>query len=240
MRVVISQSMYFPWVGFLEQLRLADVFVVYDDVQFSKGSFTNRVQIKTAAGARWLTVPLPYLHLGKRINAVLLDNQRDWRGEHREQLTRAYGAAPYIDEMLALLAYVFDRPFANLSELSHASTTALANYFGLFDHLKRYNSLDLNVHGKGSQRVLDIVQAVGGTEYITGLGALKYLDHEAFERAGIEVRYMNYLKLSYPQLHGNFDPYVSALDLVANCGREGAQYMKSQTSHWKEFINEST
>ncbi|NBX37756.1 MAG: hypothetical protein EBR10_11170, partial [Planctomycetes bacterium] len=51
MRIVISQSMYFPWVGFLEQMSLADIFVVYDDVQFSKGSFTSRVQAKTAAGS---------------------------------------------------------------------------------------------------------------------------------------------------------------------------------------------
>ena len=54
-RVVISQSMLFPWVGLLEQMRLADVFVHYDDVQFSKGSFVNRVQVKTPDGVRWMT-----------------------------------------------------------------------------------------------------------------------------------------------------------------------------------------
>ena len=48
MKVVISQSMFFPWVGFLEQLKLADVYVFYDDVQFSKGSFTNRVRVKAS------------------------------------------------------------------------------------------------------------------------------------------------------------------------------------------------
>ena len=46
--VVISQPMLFPWVGMFEQIRLADVYVHYTDVQFSKGSFVNRVQIKTA------------------------------------------------------------------------------------------------------------------------------------------------------------------------------------------------
>ena len=48
MKVVISQSMFFPWVDFLEQLKLADLNVFYDDVQFSKGSFTNRVRIKAS------------------------------------------------------------------------------------------------------------------------------------------------------------------------------------------------
>ena len=59
MRVVISQSMYFPWVGMLEQIRLADVFIHYDDVQFSKGSFSNRVQVKQPDGtSAWMTIPL--------------------------------------------------------------------------------------------------------------------------------------------------------------------------------------
>lgn len=96
MQVVISQSMYFPWVGFLEQLRLADVFVVYDDVQFSKGSFTNRVQIKTSTGSRWMTVPLQNFHLGQQIDQVRLDDRRDWRGQHRDMLRKAYHQAPFL------------------------------------------------------------------------------------------------------------------------------------------------
>ena len=63
MNLVISQSMYFPWVGMLEQIRLADVFMHYDDVQLARG-FYNRVQVKTAQGARWLTVPLRDKHQG--------------------------------------------------------------------------------------------------------------------------------------------------------------------------------
>ena len=70
MQIVISQSMLFPWIGLMEQIRLADVFVHYNDVQFSKGSFVNRVQIKTSQGTKWMTVPLENLHLGQRINEV--------------------------------------------------------------------------------------------------------------------------------------------------------------------------
>ncbi len=67
-RVLITQSFLFPWVGLLEQVRLCDICVHYDDVQFSKGSFTNRVQLKLADGSRWMTVPLANFHLGQLIN----------------------------------------------------------------------------------------------------------------------------------------------------------------------------
>lgn len=238
MQVVISQSMYFPWVGFLEQLRLAEVFVLYDDVQFSKGSFTNRVQIKTAAGPRWLTVPLAGIHLGQRIDDVQLDDRRDWRAQHRDMLWQAYRKAPFVADMLALVEAVFARPSASLSELSHASMLTLADYFGLVTHLRQLDATTLDIEGSSSQRVLDIVRAVGGTVYITGHGARNYLNHQAFEDAGIAVRYMDYRRAPYPQLHGEFTPYVSALDLVANCGREGARHIQSTTLEWKEFIHE--
>ena len=105
MNVVISQSMYFPWVGFLEQMRLADAFVQYDDVQFSRGSFTNRVPPTTAPGTRWLTVPLQGVHLGQRIEEVLLDNHSDWRGQHISQLTDAYRKSPFLADMLAVVEF---------------------------------------------------------------------------------------------------------------------------------------
>ena len=55
--VVVSQSMYFPWRGLLDQIRQADVFVYYDDVQLVRG-FCNRVHVKTLQGYKWITVPL--------------------------------------------------------------------------------------------------------------------------------------------------------------------------------------
>ena len=71
--VVVSQPMFFPWVGMFEQIRLADAYVHYTDVQFSKGSFVNRVQIKTADGFRWLTVPLKNVALGQNIDGEQSD-----------------------------------------------------------------------------------------------------------------------------------------------------------------------
>jgi hypothetical protein len=240
MRIVISQSMYFPWVGFLEQLRLADIFVRYDDVQFSKGSFTNRVQIKTAAGSRWLTVPLRHIRLGQRIDQVELDDSTDWRGQHREMLRQAYLQAPFRDEMLDLVDRVFAQPASTIADVSHASVLALAEYFGLTSKLRVLDSATLGITGNSSRRVLDIVLALAGDVYITGHGARNYLDHELIENSGVSVEYMQYRCLPYPQLHGDFTPYVSGLDLVANLGREGVRNIQSTAVKWREFLNEST
>lgn len=239
MRVVVSQSMYFPWVGFLEQILLADAFVVYDDVQFSKGSFTNRVQIKTATGSRWLTLPLSGLRLGQKINEVQLNNKKDWRRAHLDKLQQAYREAPFLMDMLDLVDRVFAGSYSSLAEISSRSMFEVAKYFDLTVDLSQFNSVDLGVGGGGSQRVLDIVRRLGGDTYITGHGAKNYIDHQSFEENGIDVCYMNYQCVPYPQLHGKFTPYVSSLDLIANCGPLGIDYLQPKTINWKEYVDES-
>jgi hypothetical protein len=239
MRIVISQPMYFPWVGFLEQLQIAQVLVVYDDVQFSKGSFTNRVQAKTAAGCRWLSVPLRNVRLGQRIDEVQVAEVTDWRARHRGLVSQAYADAPFLGEMLFLYDDAVRTPAVSIGDLSLRSTQALLKYFGVNPDLRIVHATELGIGGSGSQRVLDIVRSLGGTEYVTGHGGRGYLNHTAFDRAGIAVSYMQYRCVPYPQLHGAFTPYVSALDLVANCGPSGAQYLQPHTVPWSTFCNES-
>lgn len=230
--------MYFPWIGLLEQIRLADTFVHYDDVQFSKGSFINRVQIKTAKGVRWLTIPLRQMRLGQRIDEVEVAAASTWQPRHLEAIQSAYVDAPYLHDALNLMERVFARSDTNLKSVARESMMALATYFGLTERARFLDSVSLPVTGRGSDRVLGLVNHLGGDVYITGHGARNYLDHEQFERAGIAVEYMCYECRQYPQLHGAFTPYVSALDLVANCGRDGVRYICSSTMPWREMMND--
>ncbi len=234
--VVISQPMFFPWIGLLEQLRMADVWVHYDDVQFSKGSFTNRVQVKTAQGSQWLTVPLRDLRLGQLIKDVAVDDRHDWRKKHLATLAQAYAKAPHRDEMLALVEGVYRQPAASVGELAIASMRVLHGYFGFERPAEWFFSSQMGVDGHGSPRVLEIVKKFGGARYITGHGASNYLDHEAFDAVGVRVEYLDYRKTPYPQLHGEFTSFVSALDLVANCGRAGREVIASSAVYWKDFV----
>lgn len=234
-RVVVSQPMYFPWVGTLEQIRLADVFVHYSDVQFTRGFF-NRVQVKTVRGSEWLTVPLRDQHRGQLISEVAIDERVDWRSKHREMLRHAYSKTRYLSELLAIFDDVASTYVSNLADLSVASMMALTKYFGLTDDCQFRDSRSLGISGSGSQRLLDLTINVGGSVYITGHGARKYLNYEIFERAGIAVEYMSYHLSEYPQSHGAFTPYVTALDLVANCGPQGREFVRSTSIPWREFI----
>lgn len=235
--LVISQPMLFPWVGMFEQIRLADIFVYYVDVQFSKGSFVNRVQIKTSSGIKWLTVPLLGVRLGQKIKEVEVNYQKDWRHRHFEFLRQTYKAAPYKHDVMDLVSTVYAEKHPTIDALSRKSMDVVIDYFGLNHDLQSYLSSSLNLKGKSSQRVLDVVKHFQADEYVTGHGASNYLDHEIFEQNGVKVAYMNYLKKAYLQDFGEFTPYVSILDLIAHCGVEGVNNICSNAIYWKDFFN---
>lgn len=235
-RIGISQSMLFPWVGLLEQVRLADVFVHYDDVQFSKGSFVNRVQIKTPEGMRWMTVPLEGLRLGQGIDEVQPAPGSTWQTAHLDLLKRSFATAAFAGDALSLCREVYAVEHPNLGSLARASLMALVRYFGLDAETQFVDVTEMDVPGSSSDRVLDVVQRLGGNVYITGHGASRYLDHLGFERQGVQVEYMDYRRQAYPQSHGEFSPYVSGLDLVAHCGRDGERFIGSGTKPWRDFV----
>lgn len=234
-RIVVSQPMIFPWVGLFEQIRLADVYVHYDDVQLPLGrSFVTRVQLKNPDGFQWLTLPVARgPHLAK-INESLTKEIRDWRGEHIRVLTSLYSTAPHFEEMIELVQEIYDYRDHNIAVLNSRGIQQVARYFDL-ECTFRVSS-EMAVPGSSSERLLAIVQKLNGSTYITGHGAKGYLDHEMFERNGINVEYINYQRAAYEQLYGEFTPFVSVLDLIANVGKAGRGVFVSPSIPWKEFI----
>lgn len=231
-RVVISQPMYFPWAGFMAQMALADVYIWLDDAQFSKGSFTNRVQVKLPSGRKWMSVPLDGTGSFQRIDGLAAKG-RDWVSSHRQMLTQSLRAAPDSARALALFDQVMAQE-GSLCDLLIAGAEAQARALGVLPP-RILRSSAMGCEGSSSDRVLRLVQAVGGRDYITGHGAWGYLDHEAFEAADITVSYMDYSPLPWHQAHGDFTPFVTGLDLLAGAGASAKSHLQPQSIDWRAF-----
>ena len=193
------------------------------------------MQIKTTDGTPWLTVPLAENKLGQRLNEAQ-PAAHDWQRKHWTTLQQSYATGPHVAEMLALVESVFAAGQASLAGLSAASMEALADSFEVMPETVLRSSEMAAIEGGGSERVLAICRELGAKRYVTGQGAVDYLDHAAFDEAGIAVEYMDYKKRAYPQLHGDFTPFVSALDLLANCGQAGRDVIAPRTVCWKDFV----
>lgn len=234
--VIISQPMYFPWVGIFEQIRLADVFVFYDDVQFTRG-FINRVQCKTPEGTNWITAPLRKHSRNTLICDLQIQEEKEWRIKHISSLQRSFSGAMFSDDALILATDTLYQRGLSFADMLIEGIHRIRKYFFIGESCLYYKSSELGIGGYKSARIKNIVKHFGGERYITGLGALNYLDHEDFEKDNIEVQYMNYKKLVYPQKHGDFTPFISILDLIANCGRDGRNYICSYAVNWRKFVS---
>src|SRR5437660_11263510 len=117
MRIAIHQPQYLPWLGYLDKLDRADVFVVLDTVQFKKNEWQNRNRIRTAQGWQYLTVPV--LHeFPQRLDQVRINNQIDWRRKHLTALEIHYRKAPHYDRYVPAFRALYSRDWERLAPLN--------------------------------------------------------------------------------------------------------------------------
>jgi len=234
--VAISQPFYFPWLGAVEIFFNSDAYVFLDDVNFQRGGLNNRVKIKTKDGLRWLTVPLLKPSQNKLICEIEIDDQNDFRSEH-QILENSYSGAAHFKIVKNILNNVFNNNLTSLSETAILSEMHLFQAFNLQNSPLTFKSSDLSLSEKGSSRILKIVKMLEGEVYLTAHGSVNYLDHIEFEKNGIEVRYMKYGSWNYPQLYGEFNPFVSSLDALACLGKESTRLISFNSIHWRDFIS---
>lgn len=220
MLVSIHQPEHMPWLGFFEKLLRADVFVLLDDVQFSKGDFQNRNRVKGQGGAQWLTVPVAH-GFGQKINEVETAGD-GWREKHWKTLRSCYARAAHFETYAGEFEEFYARPWTKLSELNVEAIRLLARAFRVEKEF--VFSSALGAAGQKSELVLNICKAVGATHYYSGRAGSTYLDADAFRREGVEIVVQNFEHPTYEQLfmkEQGFVPNLSAVDLLFNCGAEG-------------------
>lgn len=223
MKVGIIQSNYIPWRGYFDFIRECDVFVLHDDIQYTKGDWRNRNKIKTPQGLRWLTVPVHYVNTDQLICTTVISRATNWPRDHVELFRNNYRAAPYLTDALAIFGLAFDCIPATISDLNIGLIRNICEYLAIKTSLR--TSMEFGVTGRKTERILQICKALGATEYLSGPAAKVYLDEDALRREGITPLYKTYNYPEYPQLHGKFEGGVTVLDLIANVGPDARNYL---------------
>ena len=148
-----------------------DVFVFYDNVQFTTTrSFFARVQLKTATGRRWLTVPVHKSgRYGQRIDETEIVDD-GWAARHGTAMRAAFAGAPFAATIEPLLATLTGRTWERLADLTVTTTMQMVELFGFRPRTLRASAMDIG--GSGTERLLAICRSLGATGYLTGHGAL--------------------------------------------------------------------
>jgi len=223
-KVAVLQSNYLPWKGYFDIINDVDLFVFYDDVQFTKNDWRNRNKIKSSGGDSWLTVPT-----GARLNRLVCEvelQDHRWQKKHWKTICQNYSKAAYFNVYRSFFEEIFlNSRWDNLSALNqHLIKEISSRYLGIRTEFT--DSRNFPTQGRKSERLLDFLKQVQADYYLSGPAARDYLDERVFAAAGITLNYKKYDGYpEYPQFFSPFMHQVSIIDLLFHMGPDASNYI---------------
>lgn len=226
MKVAILQSNYIPWKGYFDLINAVDLFIFYDDVQYTNRDWRNRNRIKTSSGVKWLTIPC-----GKSEHQLICEvNLTDpyWQQKHWRTIKHNYSRAKFFNDYKAFFEEIYmSRTWNNLSELNQNLIKRISREV-LHINTPFEDSRKYSLTTKKEERILDLLSCFDATSYLSGPSAQSYINEAHFRDANIELEWMDYSGYPpYEQLYPPFSHQVSVIDLIFNAGPNAAAYMKT-------------
>ncbi len=225
--IVSAYQPYFaPFPGFFVKALRSDILVLMDAVQFPQGTtWLTRNRFKNDQGTLWMTIPVWKKGLGlQKINEVSICHEGGRARKHLLSLKTAYAKAPFFEDHLAFLEEVFSAKFENLIELNIRIIRHLMECMQITTRLLLLS--ELGIETQEPRLSVEICKELGASHFLAQAGAKKYLDKQAFQEAGIELKFFTPRPPVYPQLWGPFISNLSAFDLVFNCGPKAHAIIK--------------
>ena len=225
MKVAIHQPEHLPWLGFFNKMSMADIYVIFDDVQFEKNNFQNRNRIMGTNGPQWLGIPVNLSgHATDKINEITIAREANpkWATKYLNTIRFSYCKHPYFQEYFPFFEDLFAKDYKYLIEVNEKIIFYFADLLKI--QPKFVKSSEISKEGSKSDLVLFICKYLNADTYISGTGARGYLHEDAFNKVGINVVYQNFNHPVYGQYNrDNFTWYLSTLDLLFNVGAKKAR-----------------
>jgi len=216
----IHQPNFFPWMGYFDKIKHADVFVFLDAVAYPKsgssmGSWVNRVQIDIQGNPAWIRCPVRRKSGVQLINDVRIDDDRAWREKLLKTISLNYKRASKFDSVMPLIIELIEYPSDRLVEFNINAIKTISTCLGLRCQFVRQS--ELSVTGNATGLLASITKAVGSRVYLAGGGAAGYQDDDLFAARDVDVRYQNFV----PRPYGEISRWIEGLSVIDFMMRQG-------------------
>ncbi len=223
MTISILQSNYIPWKGYFDIIAKSDVFVLYDEVQYTKNDWRNRNIIFCQQRPTWLTIPVKQDNLTQLICDTKTATN-NWNRKHMNSILLNYRKSRGFDYFEDELSTMYDFSSEYLSEINAHFIKTICRLLNI--KTKIIDSRELNLQGDRNEKLVDACQKLSATHYLSGPAAKSYLSVDLFDQSGIQLRWMDYSDYSaYQQSSHVFSHQVSIIDLMLNVGAEARSYI---------------
>lgn len=213
MRLGIMQPYFLPYIGYFQLIAAVDVFLVYDNIQYTKKGWINRNRFLQNGSDTIFSLPL------KKGSDFLDVVQREISEEfNREkflnQLKGAYARAPYFEETYEVLKYVVGYEDRNLFQFVNHSIATICQHIGINTKLSVSSDVSIDHELKSQDKVIAICNKLGAKTYINTIGGLDLYDRKAFDGCGIDLKFIKSKTFEYKQYDNSFVPWLSIVDVL--------------------------
>ena len=213
MKTAIMQPYFFPYIGYFQLIGAVDLFIVYDNIKYTKQGWINRNRVLVNGAATNLSLPL------KKDSDALDVRDRELAadfnpGKLLNQLTGAYRHAPHFAQVFPVIEQILRDPESNLFRFLHHSIVRLCEHMGITTKIRISSEVAIDHTLKKQDKVLAICEAVGTDCYVNTIGGLELYSKDDFQLRGITLRFIRSKPFEYPQFRCPFVPYLSIIDVL--------------------------
>ncbi len=215
MKVAIMQPYFLPYIGYFQLIKAVDIFVVYDNIQFSKKGWIHRNRILVNSRDEYFTLTL------KKDSDFLNVNQRvlseTWEQEKLKTLRiikENYKKAPFFSSCFPLIEEIFNFKSRNLFDFIYHSLLTINSFLEIESKIVLSSTIAIDHALKAQNKVLAICENLQASDYINPIGGLLLYDAPSFEKKKIELSFLKSKNIHYKQYENEFMPWLSILDVM--------------------------
>ena len=213
MKLAIMQPYFLPYIGYYQLIAAVDVFVVYDNIKYTKKGWINRNRMLMNGQDAMFSLPL------KKDSDSLDVVQRELAAHYSRarllnQFKGAYSQAPHFAETFALLERIVLSEESNLFRYIHRSLVETCAHLCIDTEIRVSSGIGIDHNLKGQEKVLALCRAVGADTYINAIGGTELYSREEFGSQGVELKFIKSKPYSYGQFGATFVPWLSIIDVL--------------------------
>ena len=202
-------------------------------MQYDKGSWRTRKQIKTHNGIQWINVPVQFkLSEGTVLNKIKINNTVNWRKKHLLSIKNNYSKSLFFKKYIDILEEAYTTDWDLLIDIDMFFIKKIVKSLNLTNK-EIVLSSGLNIEGDTLERLVKMCKVFKADIFYEGSAGKNYIDEDYFNKNNIRVEYQDYKHPVYDQLHGDFIPYLSVIDLLFNHGNESLSILLNKEEDLK-------
>jgi len=212
MKVAIMQPYFFPYIGYFSLIKVVDLFIFYDDVNYIKGGWVNRNRILINSEAKYLTLNVKNGSPNKLINEIEFDDNRQ---KLLKTIEQNYKKAPYFKQVWPLLETNLKLKTTSLADIAINSVRSVTNYLGMKTKFEISSVSYPETKGlERSERLIQICRKTHADTYINAIGGIDLYDKNDFLKNHINLQFLKPQLLQYKQYKETFIPGLSIIDVL--------------------------